>query len=342
MPTIKPTKSIYFNDVVLLQRAGVVESRKNIPNELYRVIVSPMDALIGRNFVIEAAKCGLSIAIPRSYPLGEKFLLYSMFNSNKINEKQICFMGFGLDFVCDDESLLNVFSTASPNILFDIANGLIPQLGSKIDRFLRKSKYKYSNNESIMVGNVHTGVGYRLLFDIIEKYPFSDVFIRVGIGNGSGCRTYDETHINRGQITELIECFDARTQINKAGIFTVSDGGISKPGYAAAAFGAGADYVLMGGYFTGAIEAETNINGDGTYWGCASDKQNKISNLNKHSEGKVYKIEKELKPLSEICYQLWGGLSSAVSYSGYKTLSDFIGRGIFEIKENSLPPKKRY
>jgi len=31
-------------------------------------------------------------------------------------------------------------------------------------------------------------------------------------------------------------------------------------------------------------------------------------------------------------------LSSAVSYSGYNTLTDFVGNGIFEIKENSLPP----
>ena len=45
-----------------------------------------------------------------------------------------------------------------------------------------------------------------------------------------------------------------------------------------------------------------------------------------------------VKSLNELVDDLWGGLASAVSYSGYKTLTGFISNGIFEIKENSLPP----
>jgi len=44
--------------------------------------------------------------------------------------------------------------------------------------------------------------------------------------------------------------------------------------------------------------------------------------------------------LDQLVEDLWGGLSSAVSYSGYSTLTDFIGNGIFEVKENSLPPNR--
>jgi hypothetical protein len=47
-----------------------------------------------------------------------------------------------------------------------------------------------------------------------------------------------------------------------------------------------------------------------------------------------------LSPLETLVDELWGGISSAVSYSGYETLKDFIGNGVFELKQNSLPPKR--
>jgi hypothetical protein len=60
----------------------------------------------------------------------------------------------------------------------------------------------------------------------------------------------------------------------------------------------------------------------------------------RHSEGKEVAILDELSPLEKLVEELWGGISSAVSYSGYKTLKDFIGNGVFELKQNSLPPKR--
>jgi len=101
------------------------------------------------------------------------------------------------------------------------------------------------------------------------------------------------------------------------------------------------DYVMMGSYFAKAKEAHTHIIGDGTYWGGASHKQQKLfGGIKKHSEGKVIKIEDDIKPLEELVSDLWGGLSSAVSYGGCKTLTEFIGNGVFEVKQNSLPPKR--
>jgi len=42
----------------------------------------------------------------------------------------------------------------------------------------------------------------------------------------------------------------------------------------------------------------------------------------------------KVKPLKELVDDLWGGLSSAVTYSGYDTLSQFIGNGVFEVKHS--------
>jgi hypothetical protein len=41
----------------------------------------------------------------------------------------------------------------------------------------------------------------------------------------------------------------------------------------------------------------------------------------------------QLEPLKNKIDELWSAISSAVSYSGYQSLSEFIGRGIYEIKE---------
>jgi hypothetical protein len=53
----------------------------------------------------------------------------------------------------------------------------------------------------------------------------------------------------------------------------------------------------------------------------------------RHSEGKEKDIHPDhLENLDKLVSDLWGGISSAVSYSGYKTLTKFIGNAVFEIK----------
>ena len=203
-------------------------------------------------------------------------------------------------------------------------------IGLSINKLIGKHKVN-----RLMVGNVMTADGIHL-YEYFAKY-IPEIIIRVGIAGGSACATSDATGYNRGQITEIIECSG---QADIDSLFIAADGGIKNGNYAAKAFGAGADYVMMGGYFARAKEAYTWENGDGTYWGGASTKQQQLyGGVRRHSEGKVYEVDRNsVKPLNELVDDLWGGLSSAVSYSGYKSLTDFIGNGIFEIKENSLPP----
>ena len=42
MAKILATKSIYYNDVNLIAQSAKIESRKDVPLELDRIIVSPM------------------------------------------------------------------------------------------------------------------------------------------------------------------------------------------------------------------------------------------------------------------------------------------------------------
>ena len=68
------------------------------------------------------------------------------------------------------------------------------------------------------------------------------------------------------------------------------------------------------------------VYGDGTYWGGASEKQQLIAQgvATRHSEGKEFKIEDPILSLEKLTSDLWGGISSAVSYSGFNSLENFI------------------
>lgn len=319
-----------------MQQKGKLESRKKVPDEKYRIIVSPMLSVVGKTFVKEAARLGLSVASPRFISMKDKLSLYRLFCDNSNNAKQTFFISIGLNEDEQELDLLNKQMSVAGAILFDIANGYIPQLKKSVKRVYDKIGFF----DKLMVGNVITREGVDYIINELSEYC-RQLFIRIGIGNGGPCSTSDETGVNRGQITELIDCYHQWDK--EDGKYLVSDGGIYKAGYACKAWAAGASYVLMGSYFSKAKEAETHISGDGTYFGCASDKQNELAGLTeKHSEGKVIEVDKtELKSLEKIVHQLWGGIRSSVSLCGFTSVNEMIGNGVFERKYNSLPPRKR-
>lgn len=332
MAEILKSKSIYYNDVNLIAKPCKIKTRKDVPNELHRIIVSPMQSIIGETFAIEANELGLTLALHRFCSPEEEAELFT-----KLQNKNNVFASIGLN----DWDRVEILRDAGvENWLIDMANGyMVAEISHCINKLLHNVKVS-----KLMVGNVHTSEGFNNLTSIeipnhIEKY------VRVGIAGGSPCATNDSTGYNRGPITELMQIeeninYDIFKPELKPNI--IADGGIKNSGYAAKAFGAGADYVMMGGYFVRALESETHITGDGTYWGGASHKQQilQLGKVRRHSEGKELKINDELKPLKTLVEELWGGISSAVSYSGYNSLSDFIGNGVFELKHNSLPPRR--
>lgn len=326
---ILTTKSIYYNDVNLLPRVGCTRfSRKRIWDESFRVIVAPMTALIGESFVCAAARAGLSICLARKFELEEQVRMYRLFEENKKTYKQLCFVSIGVRQKLEKNR--RYLEKEQINYGIDIANGYL----NLADFGMPRSKRVV---EDFYIGNINTADGFRHLLDYSRG---ENTYIRVGIAGGMGCATNDMVGVNRGAITEIDEIYKYRRNNAIKNAFIIADGGIKNPSYANKAFAAGADYVMMGGYFSNAEEAQTNIDGDGTYWGNASEKELSACNIkNTHSEGKVLKIKKDLVPLQKLVDDLWGGISSYVTYSGYNSLSEAIGNGIFEIKENSLDPR---
>ncbi len=84
---------------------------------------------------------------------------------------------------------------------------------------------------------------------MVEELVLSGAdIVKVGIGPGSVCTTRKKTGVGYPQLSAVIECADAAHGLNA---HIISDGGCSVPGDVAKAFGAGADYVMIGGMLAG-------------------------------------------------------------------------------------------
>ena len=312
MPTFTKTRSIYYDDVNLVaQPQSKIKSRGEVPKELERIFVSPMDAVIGKTFALEAYRLGLSICLHR---FGTKENQLEILDAIRLSYERAtrCWVAVGLN----DWDRVNYLQHS--HILIDVANAYLNDVVKFHNELLDKGYY-------VMVGNVHTVKGLNL---------YSDAIIRVNIASGGACDTMKMTGYNRGQITEIIECYEGRYSKDQK---ICADGGIKNPGYAAKAFGAGADYIMMASYFKNAKEAQNVIDGTYKFWGGASKyqqvKQKGVAT--RHSEGKVMEVDQdEIVSLESLVDDLWGGISSSISYSGHASLTDFIGNGVFEIKHS--------
>ncbi len=128
---------------------------------------------------------------------------------------------------------------------------------------------KYGDSVKVGAGNVVSREGFRFLADAGAD------FVKIGIGGGSICITREQKGIGRGQATALIEVADERDKyFAETGIYVpiCSDGGIVHDYHCALALAMGADFLMLGRYFSRFDESPTNrvrINGNymKEYWG---------------------------------------------------------------------------
>ena len=76
--------------------------------------------------------------------------------------------------------------------------------------------------------------------------------VKIGIGPGSVCTTRSVAGVGYPQLSSISECSDAAHGL---GGHVMADGGCKYPGDVSKAFGAGADYVMLGGMFAGHKES---------------------------------------------------------------------------------------
>ena len=130
-------------------------------------------------------------------------------------------------------------------ICIDVANGYSEAFGD----FVAKVRNRYPEH-TIIAGNVVTA-------DMTQELILRGAdIIKVGIGPGSVCTTRIQTGVGYPQLSAIIECADAAHGL---GGHIIADGGCTCPGDVAKAFGAGADFVMLGGMLAGHDEGGGEI-----------------------------------------------------------------------------------
>ena len=228
------------------------------------------------------------------------------------------------------EALLEAGADA---IVIDTAHGHSAGVLRKIKEFR-----EHFPKQTLIAGNVATGDATRALFD-----AGVDV-VKVGIGPGSICTTRIVAGVGVPQITAIYDAASAAREYHKP---IIADGGIKYSGDVVNALAAGGNAVMLGSMLSGTTEAPGDIfedngkkykryRGMGSVGAMAqahgsSDRyfQGGVNEANKLvPEGIEARVEYK-GDVSDVVFQIDGGLRSGMGYCGAANISELIEKAQF-------------
>lgn len=216
-------------------------------------------------------------------------------------------------------------------VCLDVPNGYI----ESVVRRVKEMRMGYDG--IIIAGNVVTAEQTEALI-----LAGADI-VKVGIGSGAACSTRIKTGVGMPQLSAVIECADAAHGL---GGHIISDGGCSVSGDIVKAFAGGADFVMLGGMLAGHDEnmsACSICNGTGEnppfdfcrecgglgkvadFYGSSSERGNNetAGGLRNYRASEGWEIRLPARgPIDNTLQDIEGGLRSACSYVGARTLKD--------------------
>jgi len=203
-------------------------------------------------------------------------------------------------------------------ICLDVANGYTERFN---DYVALMREHEATKNKIIIAGNVCTP-------EATEQIILAGAdIVKIGIGPGSVCTTRKMTGVGYPQLSATIECSDAAHGI---GGHIITDGGCTVVGDIAKSFGAGADFVMLGGMLAGHWECawddeeeDPEVTGTMTFYGMSSEeaqiKYYGEKQSHRASEGK--KVQVPFRgPVKNTVEEILGGLRSACTYAGARSL----------------------
>jgi len=333
MPRIDNDIKLDFKDVLLRPKRSTLKSRSDV--ELTRSITFRNSKKTCEGIPVIAANMDTvgTFEMARALALQKCFTAihkhYSIDEWRKFGEEN----SDVIDFVCvssgisaNDFERLQAIIAAVPKLQFiclDVANGY----SEVFVEYVKKVRKTFPEH-TILAGNVVTG-------EMVEELILSGAdIIKVGIGPGSVCTTRKKAGVGYPQLSAVIECADAAHGL---GGHIISDGGCTCPGDIAKAFGAGADFVMMGGMLAGHDQSggeviERNGKKVKLFYGMSS-----ATAMQKYAGGVAEYRSSEGKEV-EIPYRgdvnvtvldILGGLRSACTYTGAAKLKELPKRTTF-------------
>jgi GMP reductase len=330
---IEESLKLDFKDVLIRPKRSTLTSRSQV--ELQRefvfhhsgntyhgipIIAANMDSTGTMEMAAALGKHHLSVALHKHY---EEDLLVNYFSG--LQKKSMAFYSMGITQTDFDKfsAVMARAHNAIEYVCIDVANGYT----EGFINFVKKVRGNFPKL-TIMAGNVVTG-------DITEELILAGAdIVKVGIGPGSVCTTRKMTGVGYPQLSAVIECADAAHGL---GGQICADGGCVVPGDLAKAYGAGADFIMLGGMLAGHDECAGDlVERDGqqfkSFYGMSSraamDKYAGGVAKYRASEGKEVLLPYR-GPVEATVLDILGGVRSACTYVGAHKLKELTKRTTF-------------
>ena len=313
------------------------------------LFAAPMDTVVNEDNSELFLKNKINVCLPRG---GKPYSInHNIFASVSLDE----FINDYIARVNGRGKIASLYFDIGPDIndklyvLIDVANGHM----KKMEEAIKDAKKIYGSNIFIMAGNVAHPGAYENLSN-----AGADA-IRVGIGNGNGCLTSEQTGVGYPIASLIRECYYKSLTMNNPALI-IADGGMKSYSDIIKAIALGADFVMVGSILNKALESagptylfkkiKVNPNGKFAKWllkkgftltkkfrGMSTKEVQKDwgkDNI-KTSEG-VIRYRPVEYTLSQWTENFESYLRSAMSYTNKKTLKEFRGEVDMNlISENS-------
>jgi GMP reductase len=324
-----------FKDVLIRPKRSTLASRSNVDITRpipfrhakrgwtgFPLIAANMDVVGTIQMARALHGFGAMVALHKYYPIE------TLVDFFRTPESANTFYTIGTN-EADREKFARVKAQVAINMIcLDVANGYTESFIDMVRRV------RDDNPDAvIMAGNVVTG-------DMTEALVLGGAdIVKVGIGPGSVCTTRKMTGVGYPQLSAIIECADAAHGLKGQ---VCGDGGCTVPGDVAKAYGAGADFVMLGGMLAGHDECEGDLryetrNGHDVpvamqFYGMSSD-----TAMNKHaggvakyraSEGKTVEVPYR-GSVADTMQEIMGGVRSMMTYIGATRLKEVPKRTTF-------------
>lgn len=335
------TTKLDFNDILICPDIQTTISSRDDINIYYHnsclpLITAPMDTVISSGNEHAFGTNGITTCLPR----GEK----TSFNGIE---------SYSLSGILDKHHSKGLDKHG--RYLIDTANGHI----SSLEEATRLIKNTYGDDVWLMVGNIANPRTYSILSN-----AGADA-IRVGIGNGAGCLTTQQTGVGYPMASLIQECYQESMTLDEPAKI-IADGGMKDYSDIIKALALGADYVMLGSIFNKTLESSSPCIYESHFAGNPTGLKEltHIEALEKFNAGypifknfrgmstkevqkkwgsKSAKTSEGISEVRRVEYTLSGWtenfkhyLRSAMSYTNSRNLEEFIGAcNIIKISDNS-------
>jgi len=329
------TKLDYI-DVLIRPKKSALSSRQEV--NLERTFKFPNSNTSWSGIPIVAANMDGVGTFSMMRALGKHRLVTALHKHYDLDEyramdKEHTFFTIGIKDGCEEKLEQFIEKYGEPRmLLIDVANGYT----EKFLNFVKEAR-KMAPTSIIMAGNVVTGEMTKELI-----LAGADI-VKIGIGPGAVCTTRVIAGVGYPQLSAVIECAKVAHKVKG---FVCADGGCRNPGDVAKAFGAEADFVMLGSMLSGHEEGDQDIieiNGKkfAEHYGSSSreamDKHNGGQASYKAAEGKKILVPYKGK-VEETVEEILGGLRSACTYVGARRLEELPEQTTFVLVNRQLSP----